>query len=192
MSLDKTFVSGVIAKANQELAGVAYQGKDITLMICQKYGGDEAKTVELAHALGLVRIVLERDRDCSFKDLCGDVFTPSANPSIPEAQLKREKEAYRRRFKKEGTWGTMLQARSLPTLAWDEHVDSLWGTVGLDFIGSGYASEFLSTAAAWLKENVKTGEIMQYAVDTEIELAQRATTLKSSASALTVALQDCR
>lgn len=80
-----------------------------------------------------------KDSDYSFTDLCGDTFCPEVNNGIDPAQLKREKEAFRRRVKKEGVYGCGLALNGVQLF---DH--TVWGFVGDDYLGSGYDSEHLS------------------------------------------------
>lgn len=80
-----------------------------------------------------------KDNDYSFTDLCGDTFNPEVNNDIDPAQLKREKEAFRRRVKKEGVYGCGLALNGVQLFDY-----MIWGFVGNDYLGSGYDSDHLS------------------------------------------------
>lgn len=80
-----------------------------------------------------------KDSDYSFTDLCGDTYCPEVNNDIDPAQLKREKEAFVRRVKKEGVYGCGLALNGDLI-----HAFMVWGFVGNDYLGSGYDSEHLS------------------------------------------------
>lgn len=109
------------------------------------------------HHLGLFRIRATPDPDYTMRDLLGDTFNPVACPDIPAAQLKREEKNERARIHRQGVWGFILEVRKTSADAWGsayaDRLDSLWGNVGADFIGSGYDHEFLCTALEWLEEN---------------------------------------
>ena len=89
-----------------------------------------------------------KDSDYSFTDLCGDTYCPVVNNDIDPAQLKREKEAFRRRVKKEGVYGCGLALNGVQLF---DHM--VWGFVGNDYLGSGHDSEHLSE----LLERAKLG-----------------------------------
>lgn len=117
---------------------------------------DSTQRLAYYHHLGLFRIRAMPDTDYSFADLCGDCFNPEACPDIPPAKLAREKAAYRSRVSRQGVWGFVLEVRKSSAGAWGEpgdKLDSLWGNVGADFVGSGYDHDFLVTALEWLEEN---------------------------------------
>lgn len=110
------------------------------------------------YLLGLVRIRLERDTTNNFQDLCGDCYSPTANPEIDPAQLKREKDNFRRRVNREGVHGAIIEVRQFPNEEWadlpGDSVSSIWGFVGFDFIGSGYEADMIRAAVDWAKDNV--------------------------------------
>jgi hypothetical protein len=117
---------------------------------------DSTQRLAYYHHLGLFRIRAEPDTDYSFADLCGDTYNPEACPDIPPAQLAREKATFRSRVSRQGVWGFVLEVRKSSADAWGvpgEHLDSLWGNVGADFVGSGYDHDFLVNALDWLEEN---------------------------------------
>lgn len=133
---------------------------DITNKVLESAGMPAETMAKLtaAHTLGLFRVVLERDEHFSFADLCGDTYNPAANPDIPAEQLKKEKAAYRSRVNRQGVWGAVLELRA----ATDEQFNndqSIWGFVGMDFVGSGYDTDFCLAAVEWLTENLDRAKV---------------------------------
>jgi hypothetical protein len=110
------------------------------------------------YELGFVRLAMHDDPTFTFADLCGDCYSPEVNPDIPAEQLAKEKAAFRRRVNREGVHGVCVEVRENPQSEWGQVggnvVDSIWGFVGLDFIGSGYEMDLINTAADWALENV--------------------------------------
>ena len=86
------------------------------------------------------------DTDYSFKDLCGDTYSPEVNTDIDPSQLKRELRVFKSRVKSEGVYwcGLALNGELI-------HDYMVWGFVGDDYLGSGHDSEaltFLSNVAS--------------------------------------------
>lgn len=117
---------------------------------------DSVQKLAYYHHLGLFRVRAVPDEDYTFADLCGDTYNPEACPDIPAAQLAKEKKAFRSRVSRQGVWGFILEVRGSSAVAWGvpgESLDSMWGFVGADFVGSGYDHDFLVTALDWLEEH---------------------------------------
>jgi hypothetical protein len=128
------------------------------------------KRVQAAFTLGLFRIVLVDDETYNFNDLCGDMFNPEAHPDIDPTVLARQKRAYRARVTREGVYGAVMQVRNTPTGEWVD-IESIWGNVGEDFIGSGYDIDFLSCADDWLSTKLDL-PTMQTALDALVSTAK--------------------
>lgn len=107
--------------------------------------------------LGLLRFRAIEDHNWSFEDLCGDTYNPQANPDIPLAQLKKEKEAFRSRVRNWGVWGVAVEVRANSLAAWrqpdEQEPSAIWGFVGGDFVGSGYEPHMMQLAYDWLAHN---------------------------------------
>lgn len=136
------------------------EGLDVTSHILEANDVEHANDVQkLAyyHHLGLFRIRAVPDTDYTMGDMLGDSYDPAACPDIPPAELKRQEKNERARIHRQGVWGFILEVRKSSADAWGQafadRLDSLWGNVGADFIGSGYDFEFLVTALEWLEEN---------------------------------------
>jgi hypothetical protein len=128
----------------------ADNGKNITKEVLKTVGKNTDVTrVTSAFMLGLFRIVLVEDDNYSFEDLCGDCYNPEANPDIEVTTLARQKRAFRARVNSQGVYGAVMQVRPIPTEEWI-NIESLWGLVGMDFIGSGYEGDFIHQANDWL------------------------------------------
>lgn len=123
-----------------------------------KATGDDMKRISAAATLGLLRVVLVDDPDYDFDNLCGDLYNPKVNTRIDKDELNRQKRAFRARVNREGVYGSLIQCRSIPTGEW-ETIESIWGMVGEDFIGSGYDIDFLSVANDWLFSNLDLPKI---------------------------------
>ena len=113
----------------------------------------EVVRVDAAIALGLLEIVMVDDPDYDFENLCGDTYNPDVNPDINPEQLNKEKHEFKRRVNREGVFGVVLKCRSLPSSEWTE-IETIWGFVGEDFIGSGYDNDFINTAHDWLHAEI--------------------------------------
>lgn len=129
-----------------------------------KATGDDMKRISAAATLGLMRVVLVNDPDYDFDNLCGDTFNPKVNPNVEVTTLNRQRRAFQARVNREGVYGSIIQCRSVPTGEW-ETVESIWGMVGEDFIGSGYDIDFLSVANDWLFTNVNLQKIQAAMTD---------------------------
>jgi len=127
--------------------------KDITANVLAGVITSDVKRVEAARVLGMFRVVLVEDETYSFEDLCGDMYNPEANPDVDVTVLARQKRAYRARVNRDGVYGSLAQVRNTPTGLWVT-VESIWGFVGEDFIGSGYESDFIENASEWLFTNL--------------------------------------
>ena len=115
--------------------------------------------------MGLMKIDLVDDEDYDFDDLCGDMFNPDALPEdIDPEQLKKEKDAFRDRVHNEGVFGAVLYCRKYPSDEWVQ-LESIWGNVGTDIVGSGYDYDFVRIAHDWLHENIDVTEISQVIFD---------------------------
>lgn len=113
---------------------------------------DQIGLAQTMVALGMLRIVQVQDEHTSFEDICGDMYSKEANPEIDPDVLKQEKAAYRRRVNKVGVFDVLVQARTLPCADW-VNVETLGGNVGMDFVGSGYDSDFMHAGLDWLVKN---------------------------------------
>jgi hypothetical protein len=132
---------------------------DVTQFILDANDSDADSTKRLAyyHHLGLFRIRAVEDTSYNISDLLGDCYNPVACPDIAPAELKRQEKNERARIHRQGVWGFVLECRKSSADNWGaafaDRLDSLWGNIGADFIGSGYDQEFLVTALEWLEEN---------------------------------------
>jgi hypothetical protein len=129
---------------------------DITRFILEHNDSNDAQKLAYYHHLGLFRIRAELDETYSFNNLCGDMFNPIVNPSIPPAQLERDKRALQSRVRRMGVWSAVLELRKSSADPWIEPAELdtyLGGSVGTEFIGSGYDHEFLVSALEWLEGN---------------------------------------
>jgi len=116
---------------------------------------EEAKNralFEMAERDGLVRITMEADKFFSVEDLEGDCFDPAVNSDVKPELLAEERQYFFDRIEHDGVWGAVLSCRHTDG-TWDDHVDSIWGFVGDDFIGSGHDADFHSTAVEWVRKN---------------------------------------
>lgn len=127
----------------------ADSGRDITKQVLKTLPLADITRARAGHELGMFRIVLVEDDNYNFEDLCGDCYKPEACPEIEVTTLARQKRAFRARVKSQGVYGAVLQVRATPTAEWI-NIESLWGLVGMDFVGSGYEAEFVHTANEWL------------------------------------------
>jgi len=124
----------------------------------------DIKRVSAAYKLGLFRVVLVEDDTYSFEELCGDVYSPEANPDVDVTVLARQKRAFRARVNKDGVYGSVAQVRETPLDEWVV-IESIWGFVGDDFIGSGYESDFINAASEWLFTNLDLLKLNKYFID---------------------------
>lgn len=138
----------------------ADNGQDITTKVLQSVTGINILRATAAHTLGLFRIVLVEDDHFNFEDLCGDCYNPEANPDIEVTTLARQKRAFRARVNSQGVYGAVLQVRAMPTAEWI-NIESLWGLVGMDFVGSGYEGEFVHQANEWLFSELDLPELQK-------------------------------
>ncbi|MND22842.1 hypothetical protein D3C76_165430 [compost metagenome] len=149
-------------------------GKDITLQVLNKAAlvatGDDMTAVTAGFQLGVFRIMQVIDDTFSFEDLCGDTYRPEANPEIPVTTLARQKRAFRARVNREGVYGAVMQCRNTPTGEWVD-IESGWGFVGDDFIGSGYDIDYLACGDDWLRSKLDLNAI-QSAVMALISVAK--------------------
>lgn len=125
---------------------------NITTKVLVKSTDSNISRVSAGFALGLVQIIMVEDQHYNFEDLCGDMFNPEVCPDIPAEQLAREKRNYRARVNRNGVHGVILQCRANPVAEW-VNVDSCWGFVGMEFVGSGTDNDFVSQANEWLFAN---------------------------------------
>lgn len=130
-------------------------------------GSTELELFRNLYLLGLVRLNMVDDPSYTFADLCGDTYNPEVNTDIDPAQLAKEKAAFRRRVNREGVHGVLLEVRTSPAAEWEgvpgNVVDSIWGFVGLDFLGSGYEGDMIQAAIDWAADNVAPGYIRRCA-----------------------------
>jgi hypothetical protein len=140
----------------------ANSGKDITLLVLNKAAtvatGDDMTAVTAGYQLGVFRIMMVVDDTYTFEHLCGDVYNPEANPDINPTVLARQKRAFRARVNREGVFGAVMQCRDTPTGEWVD-VESGWGYVGDDFIGSGYDIDYLACGDDWLRTKLDLNAI---------------------------------
>jgi hypothetical protein len=130
---------------------VDLESGDITRAVLLANTGEyPVNTLAYYHKLGLFRIRAVADPSYRFEDLCGDTYKPEANPDIDPKQLAREKATFRSRVNRMGVWGVLVEVRPSREIEWrdlgPEALDSIWGFVGGDFIGSGYDGDLLSEA----------------------------------------------
>lgn len=159
------------------LSRAELEAGDITRKVLFANPSKEADALVIFHALGLFRLMAIPDETVSFADLCGDCYRPEANPDVPAAQLKKEREVFRSRVNRLGAWGVVAQVRATATGKWEEPpvevrevwsehyqrnctvasgTSSIWGFVGGDLIGSGYESGMMETAHKWLTSGAVT------------------------------------
>lgn len=139
----------------------ADNGKNITQEVLKVVGKNtDISRVRAGFGLGLFRIVLVEDDNYNFEDLCGDCYKPEACPEIEVTTLARQKRAFRARVKSQGVYGAVLQVRAIPTDEWT-NIDSIWGLVGMDFVGSGYEGDFIHSANDWLFTNLDLPKLQQ-------------------------------
>lgn len=105
-----------------------------------------------AYTLDMFRVVMVPDESYNIKDLMGDCYNPEVNPEIEVTTLKRQERAFKARVNREGVWAILVQCRALPSLEWVD-VESIWGFVGRDAIGSGYEQQLCQAADDWLAKN---------------------------------------
>lgn len=131
---------------------------DITLDVLRRDPANE-EYLRLAyfHRLGLARILKVEDQDYSFDKMQGDSYNPAAHPDIPAEQLAKEKTKERRRLREQGAWGGAIQVRKTSQDPWVRdgcyYLDSIWGFIGDDYVGSGYDGDQVAMALEWLDEN---------------------------------------
>lgn len=109
---------------------------------------------------GIASIEKIADEFYNFDDLCGDCFDPNLNPDIDPAELRKQKNNYKQRCKKSGVWIMELMING-------ESFGSIGGFVGNDFYGSGYDTDFYTTAikACESIQNHYAAQIMSVAHD---------------------------
>lgn len=122
---------------------------NITAKVLDNATNTNISRVKAGFALGLVQIIMVEDEHYNFEDLCGDCYNPEANPDIDPEQLKREKRNFRARVNRGGVHGVIIQCRPTPTAEWVS-VESCWGYVGMEFVGSGTDNDFIEEASEWL------------------------------------------
>lgn len=121
---------------------------------------DRAKTIirfKELESKGLVRIVRHPDDDMQLDDLLGDCYDPTVNTDIQPSRLDRERQAEIDRIEQEGVWWYEAQA-------WDyengwEHVDSICGFVGDDFIGSDHDLDMMQACIAAAEHNKPVAQV---------------------------------
>ena len=136
---------------------------NITAKVLAQATAANISRVQAGFALGLTQIIMVEDDDYNFEDLCGDMFNPEACPDIPAEQLAREKRNFRARVNRNGVHGVIVQCRATPTAEWVD-VESCWGWVGMEFVGSGTDNDFIEAANDWLFTNADL-KTMQDAFD---------------------------
>lgn len=102
-------------------------------------------------------IVIEQVADSHFdmENLKGDCYNPEVNHDIPKDRLAREEAAFEARVEAEGVWGIVGYVKDGNNL---DMVDSCFGFVGRDFLGSGYDVDIANAVLARLnKPNQKIG-----------------------------------
>lgn len=134
---------------------------DITKAVLASNPGIDADALATYHQFGLFKFEAIPDEDYSFRDLCGDCYNAAANPDIPPARLEKERKAFRSRVDRQGVWGVKIRVRLNRGKDWDcaqvPGMDSIWGFVGDDFIGSGYEPQLMQEALEWLRSETKCG-----------------------------------
>jgi len=92
------------------------------------------------------RIKIEKvaDNHCQGDEeyLFGDSFDPEVNSDIDPIELKKQLKAEQRRVKRWGVWGYVAFGKCRCCDSWKQ-LDSIWGFIGNDFIGSGYDDDLM-------------------------------------------------
>lgn len=132
---------------------IALNSGDITALVLAANPGPAADRLTLEAGRGLFRFRSAPDHDY---DIDGDdTYNQAANPDIEPAVMKAQRAKELRRVNEWGVWGVITEVRPDLNHAWQnpdpKEPGSLWGNVGADFIGSGYDSEQIASAAAYFE-----------------------------------------
>ena len=134
------------------------RGHDVTMAVVRAYtklNGSKPKWASQLASLWYadrVRLLACADDHFDMEDLKGDCFNPKVNPEIQANTLAMQEAEFEMRVARMGVYGLVGEVKA-DDGQWD-HVDSCWGFVGEDYLGSGYDADI---ARATIEAIVKAG-----------------------------------